>query len=128
MKAMEMKAIQEMEPTKRAETLRETWGIEIEYSNSESEGYPMDILQKGQQIGRVLRSRGRVVIELEGIGDLDSDRAFSGGDALEIWDFQHHPNGRRDSDAVAERINVHIYHFVSVWAERQFGKNRDTKC
>ena len=49
MKAMEMKAIQEMEPTKRAETLRETWGIEIEYSNSESEGYPMDILQKGQQ-------------------------------------------------------------------------------
>ena len=128
MKAMEMKAIQEMQPTKRAETLRETWGIEIRYSNSQSGGYPMDILRKGQQTGRILRSRSRVVIELEGIGDLDSERAFSGGDALEIWDFQHPPNGLWDPDLVAERINVRIHHFVSVWAERQFGKNPDMKC
>ena len=119
MKSVEMKATQEMQPTERAETLRKMWGIEIQYSNSESEGYPMDILRKGQQIGGIIRSGRRVVIELEGIGELDSDKAFPGGDALEIWDVQQHSNGPRDSDGVNELINVRIYHFVSAWAERQ---------
>ena len=76
----------------RAELLRKTWGIDIQYSNAEST-YPMDILERGQQIGRIICSYGCkfLVIELSGIGKLNRDKELPGRDALEVWDFQNPP-------------------------------------
>ena len=106
-----------MQARERADWLRETWGVEIQYSSSEERGYPMDILRKGQRAGRIVRSGSRVVLELPRVGDLDSDKAF-GADAVEIWDFQY-PQDDLAGDDAEERINALIYYSVGAWAERQ---------
>ena len=102
----------------RAELLRKTWGIDIQYSNAEST-YPMDILERGQQIGRIICSYGCkfLVIELSGIGKLNRDKELPGGDALEVWDFQNPPCDLT-GPAADIRIGGLIYQFVSLWAEQ----------
>lgn len=112
----DLTAIEEMRPDERSVWLRETWGLEIQYSNPEA-AYPMDILRNGKQIGRIVRSGNLVVLELPGIDDLDSDKAC-GPDALEIWEYQGFEIGPA-ADLDAEHINAHIYYFVGTWAELQ---------
>ena len=114
---MKLKAIQEMKLEDRKLWLREKWGVEIRSSNTESTWYPMDILRKGQPIGRIVCEHSRVILNLPRIGDLDHDKAF-GADALEIWGYQGHQIGPA-ADADAERINALIYYFVGVWAEQR---------
>ena len=112
----ELTTIQEMQPRERRDWLRETWSVEIQYSDPPA-AYPMDILREGQRIGRIVRSDNLVVLELPGIDNLDSDKAC-GPDALEIWEYQGFEIGPA-ADLDAERINARIYYFVGAWAEWQ---------
>ena len=113
----ELTAIEKMQPQERRDWLRETWGVEIQYSNPQAP-YPMDILRNGERIGRIVRSGRYVVLELPGIDDLDGEKAC-GPDALEIWNHEGFEIGQA-ADLSAERINAHIYFFVGAWAERQW--------
>ena len=112
----ELTAIQDMQPMERRDWLRETWGVEIQYSEPPA-AYPMDILREGQPIGRILRSGNLVVLELPGVDDLDANKAC-GPDALELWEYQGFEIGPA-ADLAAENINARIYYFVGVWVERQ---------
>ena len=112
----ELTTIQKMQLGERRVWLRETWGVEIQYSAPPA-AYPVDILWKGQRIGGIVRSGNRVILELPGIGDLDGDKAF-GPDALEIWEYRGFEIGPA-ADRGAERINALIHYFVGAWAERQ---------
>ena len=117
---MKLKSIQEMKPSDRKLWLCDKWSMEIRSSNTESTWYPMDILRKGQPIGRIVCEHSRVSLNLPGIGDLDTDMAFGADDFLEIWKYQdqgHQIGPAADGDA--ERINARIYYFVGVWAEQQ---------
>lgn len=113
----ELTAIEKMQPQERRDWLRETWGVEIQYSHPQA-AYPMDILRNGQRIGRIVRSGRLVVLELPGIDDFDREKAC-GPDALEIWNHEGFEIGQA-TDLSAERINAHIYYFVGAWAERQW--------
>lgn len=114
----ELTTIQKMQPRERKAWIHKMWGVEIQSSNPKSTGYPMGILRKGQRIGRIVLSNNRVILELPEIGDLDRDKAFSGGDALEIWDYRC-PQSGLEYDGSAERINALIYYFVGGWAGQQ---------
>ena len=113
-------SIQETRPRERASWLRETWGVEIQYSPSEEHGDPMDILREGRRIGGIVRSGNLVVLKLPGVDEVDSNKAC-GPDALEIWDHQGFEIGP-EADLSAERVNARIYYFVGAWAERQEAK------
>ena len=108
--------LQRMQPKEREMWLRETWGLEIQYSNPPAP-YPMDIVKNGKRIGGVVRTGNLVVLELPGIEDLERDRA-SGPDELEIWEhqgFEFEP----EADLAAKHINARIFQLVGAWAERQ---------
>lgn len=109
-----LKSIQEMQPIERPDWLFKKWGVKIQCSDSES-SYPMKILRDGLQIGKIVRSKGRIIIELPEIGELDLDKGFSGGDALEIWECKEFEGPAADEEA--ECINARIHYFVGKWAE-----------
>ncbi len=46
--------LQRMQPNKREGWLRETWGLEIEYSNPPA-SYPIEIVINGKRIGGTVR-------------------------------------------------------------------------
>ena len=105
--------IQEIQPRDRADWLRELAGIQLEYATSAA--YPIDILRNGNRIGGIVRSGSRIVIELEGIGEFDREKAFN-MDALEIWEFEW-PQDQFGADD-AKRINERIYYFLGEWAQQ----------
>ncbi len=96
---MNLTAVQKMRLGERRALLRERWGIEIQYSNPES-ACPIDILEKEERIGRIVRSGNLVVLELPEIDEFDGDKAC-GPDALEIWEyrgFEVGPAADRDAE------------------------------
>lgn len=113
---MNLTTIQEMQPGERRVLLAEEWGIEIHYSHPRS-AYPIDILQKEERVGRIVRSGNMVVLELPGIDELDGDKAC-GPDALEIWEYRGFEIGPA-ADRDAEQIHARIHYFVGTWAERR---------
>lgn len=117
---MKLEEIQEMQPRERADWLRQTASIQLESPQSDT-GYPIDILRNSDRIGKIVRSRNRIVIELEGIGEFDKEKAFN-TDALEICEIEWLPNVDI-SDDDAERINQRIYYFLGEWAQQNPPKN-----
>ena len=107
---------QRMQPKEREVWLRETWDLEIQYSNPPA-SYPMDIVKNGKRIGGIVRTGNLVVLKLPGIGDFDRDRAC-GPDALEIWEHQG-LEFEPEADLAAKHINARIFQLVGAWAERQ---------
>ena len=82
---MKVQAIQEMKHSDRKSWLREKWGVEIRSSDTKSTWYPMDILRKGQPLGRIVCEHSSVILNLPGIGDLDTDMDIAcGANAVEI--------------------------------------------
>lgn len=110
-------SIQEMQPGERADWLRNAWGVEVLYSCTEECCYPMDIFERGQRIGRIVRSGNLVVFNLPDVDCLESDRACR-LDALELWDFLN-PQNLLEGDAATERINDLIHYFIGKWASQQ---------
>lgn len=113
MVGMGMHKIQEMQPSERADWLREMAGIRLEYVTHAA--YPIDILRNGNRIGGVVRSGRRIVMELRGIGEFGREKAFN-MDALEIWECEWPQDVSGDDDA--KRINEHIYYFLGEWAQQ----------
>lgn len=108
--------LERMKPKQRKVWLRESWGLEIQYSNPPAP-YPMDIVKNGKRIGGIVRTGDLVILALPGIGDFEGYRAC-GPDALEIWEhqgFEFEP----EVDLAAKHINTLIFQLVGTWAERQ---------
>ena len=117
---MKLEEIQAMDARERADWLRRTASIQLEYTQSDK-GYPIDILRNSDRIGGIVRSGNRIVIALQGIGEFDKEKAFS-TDALEISEIDWMPNVDI-SDGEAERINQRIFYYLGKWAQQNPARN-----
>lgn len=68
-----LRSNQEMRPRERGRWLRETWGVQIQYSPSDEWGNRLDTLREGRRIGGILCNGNFVVLALPGVDEVESD-------------------------------------------------------